>query len=80
MNIARRQESAASLEWDSRLPSAIVWLHPLTGLGGRPLKPIMWVRIPLESPFVMTYFYKRNKRCIHREKGRDTEMYPIKLS
>ena len=25
-------------------------------------------------------FYKRNKRCIHREKGRDTEMYPIKLS
>lgn len=57
-----------------------IWLHPLTGLGGRPLKPIMWVRIPLESPFVMTYFYKRNKRCIHREKGRDTEMYPIKLS
>ena len=25
-------------------------------------------------------FYKRNKRYIHREKGRDTEMYPIKLS
>ena len=33
-----------------------IWLHPLNGLGGRPLKPIMWVRIPLESPFVMTYF------------------------
>lgn len=33
-----------------------IWLHPLNGLGGRSLKPTMWVRIPLKSPFVMTYF------------------------
>ena len=35
---------------------------------------------PVWGTIYYDLFYKCNKRCIHREKGRDTEMYPIKLS